>query len=1012
MSKSTTQHAVSDMTRREQQTASENCFSDAFEALDDAAILFDTGWRCVATNGRYRRTFHATSAGPSAGYRFEDTMRLLFDGGGAAIMSGFDLPGMIDKSANAIRSYRRGFDVPMTDGRILIGSANPTPRGGCLVTFRDRHPEIMGELQALGLLGQAFESADMGMIILDASLTVQMANSAWSDLLGPVRSGMSGTEYATGLIRNGLLEVPTGQTVDEMVQALFAMAQQQTITIDGKTPDGRKLLMQSFRTPTGGIMGTAIDVTQLRSEEARINDALGEIVESLEEGVALYDADLRLRMSNEALHRLVHDGHPRMPHGTHMSEHCAYVYDIGQLALPEGVRVDDFTAQMKDATRSFARDMPMQRTDGRHLEFSSHPTPMGGYLIALRDVTERKRAEIAEREADARVRTIVESLGEGVALYDSERRLLMNNPAFRRLLMDDRDLSAPGTTLDDEVLACIRAGQISVPADKSEKDVMDWIRTCIEEGRIGVELSMADGRVLEASNFRSPDGGYVVAMRDITIRKRAEESTRETDTLVRTIVNASPATLMVSRVDDGRVIFAPRATLEQANGLDMTRDISDPEIRKRYLEALLPTGELRDWPVRFHRADGSAIDCLTSARVIEFRGERLIVFSSLDVTERLALQAELERQREVAHQNEKLLALGELLAGVAHELNNPLSIVVGHTMMLADEVDTPALKRRVDKISSAAQRSGRIVKMFLAMARQRPARVENCDLNELVRAALDISAYGLRAAGVKVTLDLDAGLPEIGVDSDQIAQVVSNLIMNAEQALAGCKNARLSIVTSASPETVEIRVADSGPGVPEALRSRVFEPFFTTKEVGVGTGVGLAFCHRIVTAHGGRLTLHNGPEGGAIFTVALPIRPGGESANDAPKTERQQRAHILVIDDEPEVGELLGEVLSQAGHRVTLCTDATQALEQCQRTKFDAILSDIKMPGMDGRAFLVALEEAAPRLVPRVAFLTGDSMGQDVDTFLTASGRPYAEKPLPPVEILALVDNLLEEAGR
>ena len=992
--------------------SAEDLFEGAFEAFDSAAVLFDGGWGCVAANARFRRLCPGLSPDMAIapGAPIGDVLDRLYPAGPGAGRAGRDADDAVASLRTAIWSYRRDFDVPVHDGRMLVGCATPTRGGGCLVTLRDRRPDVMGELQALKLLGEAFEEADMGMIVWDADLVVQTANAAWSKMLIPVAPGMSGRDYAARLIAGGLFDLPEGTTPEAMIDGLVRQALGQTMRMEGLAPDGRKLMLYSFRTPTGGIMGLATDVTELRAAEAQVSDALSEIVESLDEGVALYDADLRLRMSNSALHRLAHGDDPAMPYGTHLSEHFAYVVGLGHIALDDGVPLAEFTSAIEAAARSLQRNVPVAMADGRILSLSTFATPVGGYLLTSRDVTEKLRAEDAEREADARVRTIVESLGEGVALYDPNLKRLMNNPAFRHLVMEDRIDLPPGATLRDEILACIEAGIIGLPEGGTAEDVLGWIEACIRDHRTNVELPMADGRVLEASNFPTPDGGFLVAMRDVTARKRAEESTREFDQLIRTIVDASPATLMVSRLDDGRVIYAPPATFAQARGLDMTRDVNDPEMRRRYLDALLPTGQLRDFPLRFHKVDRTPVDCLISARVIEYRGDRLIVSCSLDVTESLALQAELERQREAAHQNEKLSALGELLAGVAHELNNPLSVVVGHTMMLRDAVTDPDLTRRVDKISTAADRSARIVKMFLAMARQRPTRFEACDVNELIAVALDVSAHGLEEMGAAVDLRLDPSLPPVAADPDQIAQVLSNLIVNAEHAMAGRPAPGLMVETRRAGGAVEIAIEDNGPGVPDALARRIFEPFYTTKDVGAGTGVGLAFCHRIVRSHGGELKLSRGAAGGAVFTIRLPVCGRQKARAPASDPLAVRRARVLVLDDEAELADLIRETLAGAGHEVTVETSAQRALELCCDAPFDAILSDVRMPGMDGHAFLAALRLAAPDMAARLAFLTGDAMSEGTDLRLRASGRPYAEKPLRPAEILGIVDDLLRGA--
>jgi two-component system NtrC family sensor kinase len=227
--------------------------------------------------------------------------------------------------------------------------------------------------------------------------------------------------------------------------------------------------------------------------------------------------------------------------------------------------------------------------------------------------------------------------------------------------------------------------------------------------------------------------------------------------------------------------------------------------------------------------------------------------------------AELTRQRESSYQREKLAALGSLLAGVAHELNNPLSVVVARAVML-EEQGYPASQAAALKIRTAAERCARIVRTFLAMARQQPPERGPVAINDVVTAALDMTVYTVRTSGIEVALDLAKDIPPILADADQLHQVLLNLIVNAQQLLQDRPGPRrIRVASRYDPDTrvIHIAVADNGPGIPEHLRARVFEPYFTTKPTGQGTGMGLAVSHGIVEAHGGTLRLDCPEMGGS-----------------------------------------------------------------------------------------------------------------------------------------------------
>lgn len=238
----------------------------------------------------------------------------------------------------------------------------------------------------------------------------------------------------------------------------------------------------------------------------------------------------------------------------------------------------------------------------------------------------------------------------------------------------------------------------------------------------------------------------------------------------------------------------------------------------------------------------------------------------------LAAERRLARDRESLHQADKLSAMGSLLAGVAHELNNPLAILVAQSELLVATSGSEDQRRRAERIHAAAERAGRIVKGFLAMARQRPERREPLQLNDLVRTAVGMLGSSLRKQDIDLVLDLAPDLPAVVADQDSLGQVVANLVVNAQHALADrAEPRRITVATRREGAMLSLSVADNGPGVPADMAERIFEPYSTTREPGFGTGIGLAVAKTAVEAHGGTLAYRPGPEGGALFVVTLPL---------------------------------------------------------------------------------------------------------------------------------------------
>jgi len=382
-----------------------------------------------------------------------------------------------------------------------------------------------------------------------------------------------------------------------------------------------------------------------------------------------------------------------------------------------------------------------------------------------------------------------------------------------------------------------------------------------------------------------------------------------------------------------------------------------------------------------------------------------------DMTERKRIEAELRRQRETLYQTEKLTTMGTVLAGVAHELNNPLTAVTGYANLLRQDLAGTPSATRAENIAHAADRCASIVRNFLALARKYPPERQLVRLNDIARDAAELLAYHLRVDGIEVKLDLEEGLPALWADPHQLHQVVVNLITNARDELrkAGAPR-RLTLRTHPGKTRgrVAVDVEDTGPGVSEEIRDRIFEPFFTTKPVGEGTGLGLSLCHGIVEGHGGTLSLVSEPGAGAIFRVELPVvvppTPSGPNALETTSVVTGKR--ILVVDDERLVLQLLGEMLGADHHTVDTVGDGTQALEVLQRTSYDLILSDVRMPYLDGPGLYRALERRLPDLCRRFVLMTGDVLSAEIQTFLEQTGVPGLSKPFDRGEVRRVIQQI------
>ncbi|MFQ5895103.1 MAG: PAS domain S-box protein [Nitrospinota bacterium] len=435
------------------------------------------------------------------------------------------------------------------------------------------------------------------------------------------------------------------------------------------------------------------------------------------------------------------------------------------------------------------------------------------------------------------------------------------------------------------------------------------------------------------------------------------------------------------------------------------------------------------------RKDGTEFAAEASISKLELGGERVFTAILRDITEHKRAETELKRLHAEALetsralqqalddlrqaqarmiQTEKLSALGQLIAGVAHELNNPLAIIQGFAeLWVRSEKTGPAVRERAGKILDHARRCERIVQNLLSFAREhRPVRVP-VSVNEPLERVMELRAHQLSLDQIQVELRLAEDLPLVHADPHQLEQVVWHLVNNADDALLAKEGERrLTIETGSSEGWVCMRVSDTGVGICREHLDRIFDPFFTTKEMGKGTGLGLSVVIGIVKQHGGEVALESEEGVGTTFSVTLPA--GGRGAGPVvyppgrvPAEELRARS-ILVIDDEPDLLEALREGIEACGARVAKARDGEEGLRRVGEESFDAILCDVRMPRMNGAQFLERLREVRPELVRRVVFMTGSDLQQTRLAPSALAGHPVVDKP---VELEKLVGLLASVCG-
>ncbi|MEO7913209.1 MAG: response regulator [Roseiflexaceae bacterium] len=446
------------------------------------------------------------------------------------------------------------------------------------------------------------------------------------------------------------------------------------------------------------------------------------------------------------------------------------------------------------------------------------------------------------------------------------------------------------------------------------------------------------------------------------------------------------------------------------------------EAEPRFADLLMGHA-IQPFELQLRRHDDERVLLEVSARLANDRGiTKSIHCIARNLTERRRLEEQLIH-------SEKLSAIGQLVAGVAHELNNPLTSISGYTqLMLRDTGLRDDVRSDLKQINIQAERAARIVQNLLVFAREHKPERRMVNLNEEFRNTLSLRAYQLRVDNITVVNQIEPDLPMTVADPFQIQQVMLNLINNAHQSMTerggpGILTLRTFVTTlpvadngATTPPMVVLSVGDNGVGIPVRDLKRIFDPFFTTKPVGQGTGLGLSICFGIVQEHGGRIWAESELEVGTTVYVALPVMDDrdmldGETvvAGGAEETETRVSSRVLVVDDEEPVANLLARLLRELGHQPTVVNSAVEALELIAREQFDLILSDVKMPGMSGFELHQTIKQSNPELAARLVFVTGDMLSAATQARIAQSGNPYIAKPFAIERLETLVRALLSQ---
>ena len=658
--------------------------------------------------------------------------------------------------------------------------------------------------------------------------------------------------------------------------------------------------------------------------------------------------------------------------------------------------------------------------------FQIGSAPEGGPSISgwARDVT-------AQQESEERFIELFESLREGIFFTTLSGELLDANPALVRML---------GYDSKEEMQKFNFREMYANPGDRDPL-IQDLIALGSFQDR-EVILKRKDGRLLQciASGFVIRDTfgrisraqGTVV---DVSERLEMERRLRDEQEFVRQLIASFPDIIAVldrggrytyvsTRVTDV-LGYTPQSLLGTELGKNAHPD--DREALARYFRDLTGGRELYiQIEFQSQHADGSWRTLRATAGPLFDAAGKIsgVVASARDVTQAKHVEQQLL-------QKEKLASMGEMMAGAAHELNNPLTAILGVSDLLRERAANDESRRHAEIILQQARRAAAIVQNLLAYSRQGGRGDEPVKIDDVIRRVVEAHAAGMKQKNIELVLDLAAGLPPIQADARLLHQALSNLLTNAEQAISGVRpHGRVRLAASHSAAKLRITVTDDGPGIPPEILTKIFDPFFTTKRPGGGSGLGLAICLAVAKEHGGTIEVDSPPGAGAQFSFLIPAKspakadgaakpqPPEEAASqatDSRPSSRPSTPHgnlaghtVLIVDDEESIREIVEHGLSARGMKVECAETGEDAFELMERGRFEIVVCDFNLPGWNGQKLFEEVRAKLGSAAPRFVLMTGDYVDPSAHSSLQDSGASVLQKPFHIAALAALLAEFFE----
>ena len=784
-----------------------------------------------------------------------------------------------------------------------------------------------------------------------------------------------------------------------------------------------------YKLSTGEIAAVYDDVTERKMQEELLGESENKyrtLYETMAQGVIYQDASGEVISMNPAAQRILGVDLPSISHLEQIDNNIRAVREDGTpfAAAEHPTMVTLKTSQpVHDAVMGIYN--PLEK-GYRWLIVNSVPLFRPGeakpyqVFVTFDDITSIRRYEEALRERESEFRTLSENSAGIVARFDRDLRYTYINPAIERF-----------TGIKPAYFIGKNFKELDIPHEQK----LLWkskLQQVFRTGKaLSFELSIRNGEnEYHLFNTVTPefaeDGSVKSALSigsDISERKkfeqqlvRAADEWRTTFDSINDMIAIIDKDFRILRVNQA---FADACQMKPQEVIgrrcyELVHGTDTPHPQCPHMRTLQNMQVCAsDY---FESRLGKYVEVTTSP-IFGSTGVYMgVVHVMKDITARKQLEAEERVLREKAEVNSRLAAVGEMAAGIAHEINNPLTGVIGFSQMLLSEELPAEVQEQVKMIVSGGQRVSEIVKRMLTFARQTKPERTDVNLHDLLDNTVSLRGYLLKTANIEVIRKYAEELPALNVDAGQMQQVFLNLIINAEHAIKSSRGrGRIEIVTVKTEGCIRIEFRDDGPGIDENVQTRIFQPFFTTKEPGEGTGLGLSLSRSIVLEHGGNIWVESKIGEGSNFIVELPLslairsesqivaEPSSHPTGERAKTE----ARILVIDDEAAVRDVLKSMLKQLGHIVETAASGEEGMQLLHDNSYDVILLDMRMPGSSGMELYSQITQQMGYLAGKIIIVTGDILGSDIGEFLHKYNLPLLAKPFDLKALEEIINSVL-----